>query len=165
MNSSHPRRPQRTCPGVYRATVVNATDPQQAHRVQLTIPSVSASPSTWAPTIRDVAGRPQVGDEVLVGFEAADPDFPYVIGVLSTAPGSSVEISDDGGNSVRLSPSGIELTTSGDVRVTASQVRVSAGLAEVDAGMCDFSGVVKASALIADSVTAASYSPGAGNIW
>ena len=52
--------------GLYRATGMNATDPLQSHRVQVRIPSVTGSPSMWAPTVRDVGGRPQVGDEVLV---------------------------------------------------------------------------------------------------
>ena len=52
-------------------------------------------------------------------------------------------------------------------------VRLFAGLREragwstreVDAGMSKFSGVVKCDTLITNSVVAASYTPGAGNIW
>jgi type VI secretion system (T6SS) baseplate-like injector VgrG len=66
--------------GLYRATVVDVADP----RVQVTFPSLS-TPS-WAHTLRDLGGMPQVGDQVLVGFEAGDPDFPYVVGVLATGP-------------------------------------------------------------------------------
>ena len=164
MNSSIPRRPTHTLPGLYRATVVNATDPQQAHRVQVTIPSVASSPSAWAPTVRDVAGRPRVGDEVLVGFEAGRPEEPYVVGVLSTAAGAPLEIADDHGNSVRLSATGIDVISASEVRVSASQIHLTAGLGKADAGMWEFSGVVKSATLIADSVIAASYSPGAGNV-
>ena len=35
----------------------------------------------------------------------------------------------------------------------------------VDAGMAKFSGVVECDTLVANSVVAASYTPGAGNIW
>jgi hypothetical protein len=35
----------------------------------------------------------------------------------------------------------------------------------VNAGMAKFSGVVQADTLIANSVIASSYTPGAGNIW
>ena len=158
------RRRQQRVPGLYRATVVNATDPRQAHRLQVTIPLVSGTTATWAPTLRDLGGPPQVGDEVLVGFEAGDPRHPYVIGVLATSAQPPVEMSDENGNSVRLSSSGIDLTTSGEVRVAASKIHFSAGLGETDAGMWRFSGVVKSDTLIANSVVAASYTPGAGNV-
>jgi len=36
---------------------------------------------------------------------------------------------------------------------------------EVDAGMSKFSGVVQCDTLIATSVVASSYTPGAGNVW
>jgi hypothetical protein len=38
-------------------------------------------------------------------------------------------------------------------------------MVEVDAGMAKFSGVVECDTLIASSVVAASYTPGAGNVW
>ena len=44
-------------------------------------------------------------------------------------------------------------------------VELSAGQIKLEAGMTSASGVVKCSTLIADSVVAASYTPGAGNIW
>ena len=71
--------------GLYTATVVNAADPLKLHRVQVTIPSLGVETSPWARTVRDVAGRPKVGDEILVGFEAGNLGHPYVIGVLAAA--------------------------------------------------------------------------------
>ena len=41
----------------------------------------------------------------------------------------------------------------------------SAGMVNVEAGMSKFSGVVKCDTLIATTVVATSYTPGAGNIW
>ena len=108
-----------------RAHLTLGPDAQQSQRVRVTSPLLSASP--WAPTLRDLAGPPRVGDQVLVGFEQGELDFPYVVGVLATGPRPT------------------------EVRIDASQ--------------WTFSGVVKADRVIANSVVAASYSPGAGNIW
>ncbi len=47
----------------------------------------------------------------------------------------------------------------------AATVKVSAGMVTVDAGMSKFSGVVQADTLIATTVIASTYTPGAGNIW
>jgi hypothetical protein len=159
------RRTARRYPGLYRAIVVDATDPQGSSRLKVSVPSVSGAPLAWAPTLQHLGAGPQVGEEVLVGFEAGALDAPYVVGVLATGPSSAVEIADGNGNSIRLTSSGIDITGSAEVRLTTSTIKVTAGSANVDAGMSKFSGVVKASTVIADSVIAASYSPGAGNIW
>ena len=47
----------------------------------------------------------------------------------------------------------------------ASQVNVSAGMVNVDSAMSSFSGVVKCDTLIATTVVATTYTPGAGNVW
>jgi hypothetical protein len=38
-------------------------------------------------------------------------------------------------------------------------------MVDVDAGMAKFSGVVECQTLVATSVVAANYTPGAGNVW
>jgi len=83
---------------------------------------------------------------------------------LKDGPGS-VEVKDSNGNSVKLETSGVTVTASAKVTVNASQVAVSAGTVQVDAGMSKFSGVVQADTVICNSIIAASYTPGAGNIW
>jgi len=77
----------------------------------------------------------------------------------------SVLIEDANGNMIRLEPSGITITASAKVVVSASQVQISASMVTVDAGMTKFTGVIQADTLIANSVVASSYTPGAGNIW
>ncbi len=49
--------------------------------------------------------------------------------------------------------------------MTASTVDLSADMVNLSAGMVKASGVVQCDTLIASSVVAASYTPGAGNIW
>lgn len=93
---------------------------------------------------------------------------------LETPAGARVELDDgqarltvtDGkGNSVVLSPSGIEITAAAQVKVQAATVDVTAATVNVNAAMSTFSGVVKCDTLISSSVVSASYTPGAGNIW
>ncbi|WP_028310498.1 phage baseplate assembly protein V [Derxia gummosa] len=82
---------------------------------------------------------------------------------LKDGPGT-VEVKDSNGNSVKLEPAGITVTASAQVKVNASQVQVSAGMVTVDAGMSRFSGVVQADTVITNTIIAATYTPGAGNI-
>ena len=158
-----PRRPARRYLGLHRATVVGATDPEARGRLEVVVPSVTGSSSIWASRLRDLGPRPKPRDEVLVGFAGGDPSSPYVIGVVATGS-SAAEIADDNGNSIRLDSSGVEVRAVGEVRLTSSTVRVATGSAQVDAERAEFSTVVTCSALVADSVTAASYSPGVGNV-
>lgn len=76
----------------------------------------------------------------------------------------SVEVRDGSGNSVTLDSTGVTITAAGQVKVDASTVEVNAGMVTVNAGMSKFSGVVQADTVIATSVVASSYTPGAGNI-
>jgi uncharacterized protein involved in type VI secretion and phage assembly len=82
---------------------------------------------------------------------------------LKDGPGT-VEIQDSNGNNVKLEPAGVTVTASARVVVNASQVEVSAGMVTVNAGMSKFSGVVQADTVITNTIIAATYTPGAGNI-
>ena len=76
-------------PGVYRAVVTDSEDPQQRGRVQVEVPSVSGGERAWAPMLtqrRDSFFAPEPGDEVLVAFEAGDPESPFVLGMLWSSP-------------------------------------------------------------------------------
>jgi uncharacterized protein involved in type VI secretion and phage assembly len=83
---------------------------------------------------------------------------------MKDGPGM-IEIVDSNGNSVKLETSGITINAAAKVTVSASQVAVSAGMVTVDAGMSKFSGVVQADTVITNTIIAATYTPGAGNIW
>lgn len=77
--------------------------------------------------------------------------------IVKDSPGS-VEIVDGIGNSIKLEGGGITITTMAKVTINASVVEVSAGVTR-------FSGIVQCDTLISNVVVAASYTPGAGNIW
>lgn len=76
--------------GLVPAIVTNAKDPLEIGRVQVKFPWLSGElTSVWARTVQPGAGAnrgavilPEVGDEVLVGFEHGDFDAPYVLGGL-----------------------------------------------------------------------------------
>ncbi|NTX06649.1 phage baseplate assembly protein V [Myxococcus sp. CA040A] len=69
------------------------------------------------------------------------------------------------GNTVTLDTQGVTVQTPLTVKVSASRVEVSAAQVQVDAAMSTFSGVVKCDVLQATTVVAATYTPGAGNVW
>ncbi|MGW6449143.1 VgrG-related protein [Lentzea sp. NPDC055074] len=76
--------------GLVPAIVTNAKDPKQLGRVQVKFPWLANDfTSVWARTVQQGAGPgrgtvvlPEVGDEVLVGFEHGEFDAPYVLGGL-----------------------------------------------------------------------------------
>jgi uncharacterized protein involved in type VI secretion and phage assembly len=88
-----------------------------------------------------------------------------VKGTLTDESGGSIKFEDTAGNTITIDSQGIALQASAKVKVTAGQVEVSAGMVKVDAGMSKFSGVVKCDTLIATTVVASTFTPGAGNIW
>lgn len=83
---------------------------------------------------------------------------------LKDGPGS-VEIADSNGNSIKMEASGITINAAAVVTINASSLNVSASAVAVNAGSSSFSGTVIAQTVITPSVVAASYTPGAGNIW
>lgn len=93
---------------------------------------------------------------------------------LSTPGGVTAEYTDQSGGRVEIKASGstikvdtdgVTIQTSATVKVQASSVEVKSGMVKVEAGMSKFSGVVQCDTLIANTVVATTYTPGAGNIW
>ncbi len=76
--------------GFVCGVVTNNSDPDQLGRVKLAFPTFTSTyESDWARVVQLGMGKkwgalftPEVGDEVLVGFEFNDPRRPYVIGGL-----------------------------------------------------------------------------------
>lgn len=75
-------------PGLVCGIVSQLGDPQSKGRVKVTLPWLSPQfESDWACVMQFGAGKrsgalflPEIGDEVLVGFEFGDPHRPYVLG-------------------------------------------------------------------------------------
>ena len=86
--STGPKRP--AFEGLVCAVVTNVDDPDTQGKVKVALPWLSPTfESDWARVVQLGAGPrtgamflPEVGDEVLVGFEFGDPRRPYVLGCL-----------------------------------------------------------------------------------
>jgi uncharacterized protein involved in type VI secretion and phage assembly len=104
-------------------------------------------------TIEDQDGQEKLRLETPGGCSVTLQDGPGVI-----------EVEDSNGNSVKLEAAGVTVTAAAKVSINASQVEVSAGMVSVSAGMSRFSGVVQADTVITNTIIAATYTPGAGNI-
>jgi phage gp45-like len=83
---------------------------------------------------------------------------------INDGNGGEIEVKRDG-QSIKLTPTEVNITSSGTVSVNATQVKISAPMVQVDAGMSKFSGVIQCDTIIATAVVGTSYTPGAGNIW
>ena len=70
------------------AIVVDNFDPSQTGRVKVQIPTLPGEPSVWSRLVIPTGKQngflfvPDVGEEVLVGFENGDINRPYVLGAI-----------------------------------------------------------------------------------
>lgn len=80
-----------TIPGLVTGTVVNNLDPDNGGKVQVMFPWLAPSYiSAWCRVMQIGAGKagagflwmPEIGDEVLIGFDRGSIDHPFVIGNL-----------------------------------------------------------------------------------
>jgi uncharacterized protein (DUF2345 family) len=78
---------------------------------------------------------------------------------------TSIVIEDSSGNSIRLENGQVTVTTPGKLVLQAAELEINGSQVAVNAGMLRCSGVVQADSVIANTVSAASYTPGAGNVW
>ena len=83
---------------------------------------------------------------------------------LTDASGGEITL-EVGSNTIKMSSSGIAIDTGSKCTINASGVTVTAGTVKVDTSMATFTGAVKCTSLITDSVVSKSYTPGAGNVW
>lgn len=75
--------------GLVVGLVSDLDDPERIGRVQVKYPYRGDQVSGWARLVTPMGGkqrgvfmRPEVGDEVLVGYEQGDPRRPYVLGAV-----------------------------------------------------------------------------------
>jgi uncharacterized protein involved in type VI secretion and phage assembly len=214
--------------GVYAAVVSDINDPESQGRVKVTLPwapdTAGERYDAWARLATMMAGDnrgswfiPDVGDEVLVAFEAGDPRRPYVVGALwngqdkppasidgagknyekvlrsrngvkltlddhdgreqfvAETPGGqtltlkdgpgTIELTDSNGNSIKMEPSGITITTPASLTINASTATVNASSVTVSGPTTLSATLVVGASITTPSITSASYTPGAGNIW
>lgn len=86
--------------------------------------------------------------------------------ITCTDAPATIELRDSNGNTVKLESSGVSVTTAGRFSVQASTVEVNASSVTMTCGTMSVSGPLNAnSCLNTPSVIAASYTPGAGNVW
>lgn len=96
--------------GVAIALVTQNKDPDKLCRVKVSYPwHDKPSESYWARLAMPMAGKerglvliPEVGDEVVVGFEREDLRFPYVLGALWNGKDKPPLANDDGKNDKRI---------------------------------------------------------------
>jgi uncharacterized protein involved in type VI secretion and phage assembly len=96
--------------GLFVAVVTNNQDPEKLGRVRLKYPWLSDTDgSDWARVAVPMAGDgrgtfflPEVGDEVVVGFEQGDMRLPMVLGGLWGKVDAPPATNDDGRNNLRL---------------------------------------------------------------
>jgi uncharacterized protein involved in type VI secretion and phage assembly len=96
--------------GVAIALVTQNKDPNGLCRVKVRYPWHDKPQSSyWARLATPMAGNgrgvvliPEVGDEVLVGFERGDLRFPYVLGALWNSAANPPLANDDGKNDKRI---------------------------------------------------------------
>ncbi len=110
-------------------------------------------------TIDDTGGRCAVHLETAGGRQVVLDDG------LDDGPPGTITVADSDGSSITLAPGGVEVRSASKLTLTAGSVVVSAATIKLEAAMVDASGVVKCDTLVANNVVAASYTPGAGNIW
>ena len=83
---------------------------------------------------------------------------------LQDAP-PSVTVVDAIGNSVTLEGGGVTVRAAGNITVQAANVQVFASQIELNAPVVQCTGILQAAEVIATTVSAATYTPGAGNVW
>lgn len=105
-------RSRQTPPGVVIALVTDVNDPEKRGRVKIKFPWLSDDyVSDWARVVCQGAGKergwiamPEVGDEVLIGFELQDFDRPVVLGGLyngvDTMPDGPNDLVDSGSGAI-----------------------------------------------------------------
>lgn len=112
--------------GLQVGVVVSNEDPQGEDRVRVRLPLVlRAAEGVWARISSLDAGagrghfyRPEIGDEVIVGFFAEDPRRPVILGMLhSSANPAPFKGSDDNHEKGYVSRAGMRLTFNDDTRV------------------------------------------------
>jgi uncharacterized protein involved in type VI secretion and phage assembly len=113
----------------------------------------------------------KAGSKIAIVEDSTGPTIQFTTpGGLSgkmTDSDGSIEFQNSTGTSVKIDGSGVTIDApTSQVQVTAAaSMTLTAPMLTVNAPMTTFSGNVTCQLLMATTVTAATYSPGAGNVW
>jgi hypothetical protein len=78
---------------------------------------------------------------------------------------ASILIEDTNGNSIQLENGKVTISSPARLVLQAPMVEINGSQVEVNAAALRCSGAIQADTVIANTVAAASYTPGAGNVW
>jgi len=124
------------------AIIKDNKDPEKLGRVKVQFDWGLDTPSPWIRMVMPHAGDnrgfyfvPEIGDEVLVGFEMGNPDYPYVIGSLYNGKNNFGGRANDNNNLKSISTrSGNEILFDDDGSIVISNEHNSFTLACADDG-------------------------------
>jgi Rhs element Vgr protein len=91
------------------AEVLDNNDPDKLGRVKVKFPWLESEETIWVRVLTPHAGPdrgwyslPEIGDEVLVGYEFGSPDYPIALGALYNKEGAPPSAAPDPENNVKL---------------------------------------------------------------
>jgi uncharacterized protein involved in type VI secretion and phage assembly len=125
-----------TMDGVYSASVVDNRDPDGLGRVRVRVSALGdiGARGVWARVATMMAGRnrgtfflPEVGDEVLVAFEAGDQRAPYVLGALWNVKSPPPEKGDPAAGKLIQSRTGVTLRIRDDDTTSSLVIETPGG--------------------------------------
>ena len=141
------------------------------------------APGTPSSSSRTPAGRgsaPASLDDALQRIAQLEEKLARLEEVLSIHADGSVQIAAEGqlrlmstnnllleagANWIELGITGVDVTAAANLKLETSTLRIQAAVMQNNAAMNEGHGVLRCDTLIANSVVASSYTPGAGNVW
>jgi len=104
-----PRAVRPPITGLQPAVVVDNYDPDKMGRVKVKFPWLSADETSWVRYVATHAGKdrgwfvlPEIGDEVMVGFEQGCPDLPVAFGSVYNKDDAPHSSTNDPKNSIKM---------------------------------------------------------------
>jgi uncharacterized protein involved in type VI secretion and phage assembly len=114
----------------------------------------------------------KAGTKIAIIEDSTGPAIQFttpgqLTGKMTDAGGGSIEFTDSMQTSIKIDSSGVTINApTAQVQVTAaSSMSITAPQLSVNAAMATFSGIVQCQVMQATTVVAATYTPGAGNVW
>jgi hypothetical protein len=100
------------------------------------------------------------------GQETLKLETPGGHTITMTDGETAIRLEDSNGNTIRMESSGITIDASGTtIELNTGGVTITASRVTVNAGTSVFNGLLRANTVQTDTIIAATYVPGAGNVW